>query len=794
MDNVTKIRNQANIETKSKTENDVDMVVESEVIQNITAVRSKNVNELEHRLSSIEIDDKTVLDNHQQYTYAGAIKKASRKSNDSIIDSARTSEPFRPNEKLRFHDRPQLQKISNEILEGHKVMIIMRGAPGCGKSHLAKEIVAATTQDEFHNHIFSSDDFFYDQRGNYRFDVARLGEVHESNKKRVDNYARSGWSPIIVDNTNIKVWEMATYFEIAVRCAYVVHIVEPNNPWSRSAGQLAMRNSHSVPRESIERMLTNYEPITVNSAMSSFGLSYKMSTPQYRQFPPIDAVSNGTIQQFALKPQPTSKAAPKRNNFEVPSQIPDVVQYESVEEAFQNVDKTCEWTSFDKDPFWNNNTIQLPQSLQFQPKQQRNPKQMSDVKPSTCTKSELHSNLFAILKENNEIVENKSSTDDEPKEAIKLHKHRKNCKNENNSFAQIRQIYPSVALEILWDLFEKCEGDGDWTMDILLKEETRIGDYDNLDSDSNRVKNDFDCDCDFVNVPTSIEYLSLTNAPPTQQRPRRDHTSNYEEQLAAKRMIEESFQIGDEHYSNHMRKIRNLRRGVLSPAGTITESAPNDDGAGSVDVDNAEPNETDELLEVNLGMDLVCQLDSVFGVEVYQRDSLVDMKTNVFMPRSLAQQLYALWMESMYNQLEEQRKKSIKEDAEFARQLQSQQSYPGLYKHAKPPSDLKDIMEMEYAWAAYKAEMDEWKLKTPQDLAQQMTHDKLCNIFPNVDRDTLIEVLAAHNNKFTETVDVLKDTLSSKPEDKILTEGRQLFDEVRAAVEMTVSVPKICDR
>lgn len=781
VDNLIKIRNEERIGGKMKAENDVDMVVESEEIQNITPSRNE-VNESEHVGNNIEIEGKNVLAK-QQFSYSGAIRKTNQNANNfNIVDSPRTSNPVRSITRARFHDQPHLQKIANEINAGLKVMIIMRGAPGCGKSYLAREIVAATTNDETYNHIFSTDSFFYDQRGNYHFDVSKLGDAHDSNRKRVDQYAGSGWSPIIVDNTNIKVWEMRNYFEIAVRWGYVVHIVEPNNPWSRAPGRLAMKNSHNVPKEAIERMLTNYEPTSVSSAMNSFGLNYRTSTPQYRLFPPINVnsnphQSNGTIQQFASKPQPTTKSQPKRSNFAMPGQIPDVVQYESVEEAFQNVDKNNEWIAFDKDQFWNNNIIQPPQQT-LQWKEQRGPKQTS----STDTKNELHSNLFAILKEKDENVVNKSSTDDgSPK--VMLHKHRKNCKNENNSFAQIREIYPSVALEILWDLFEKCEGDGDWTMDILLKEETRVGDYDNLD----RAKNDFQCDCDFVNVPTTVEDVSTIDASTINQRPiRRDRsTTSIEEQLAAKRIIEGSFQIGDQHYSDHTRKIRNLRRGVLSPAIPVTESVPND-GACAIDVDETEPN--DELLEINLGMDLVCQLDSVFGVEAYQKDALTDMKTNVFMPKSLAQQLYALWMESMYNQLEEQRKKSIKEDAEFAKQLQSQQNYPGLYKHAKPPSDLKDIMEMEYAWAAYKTEMDEWKLKTPQDLALQMTHDKLCNIFPNVDRDTLIEVLAAHNNKFTETVDVLKDTLSGKPEEKILNEGRELFEEVRAAVEMTVSI------
>lgn len=624
-------------------------------------------------------------------------------------------------------------------------------------------------------------------------------------RKRVSLSAHDGWSPIIVDNTNIKVWEMSSYIETAVRFGYVVHLVEPHTTWSRSASKLAMKNCHNVPKDSIERMMSNYELTTVQYAMESLGLKYKMPMPQYRQFPHIKSEkilkqnesgerTKDTSQGFVSKPQRVPKNIRILSDSESsPSQMPDVVQYESLEEAFQNIEIRNEWTTFEQErkQFWSNPTFQsphLPQLQQLKSKEQRTPKKVSNVKAPT--KDEIHSNLFAILKENHEHIEHKSSTDEgaiNPKEKLVLHKHRKNCKNENHSFSQIREIYPSVPLEFLWDLFEKCEGDGDWTMDILLKEETRVGDYENLDSDKDRAKDDFDCNCDGLNASPPMEEILTGNASASYQTPKRDRSKiNSDEHLAAKRMIEESFQIGDEHYSNHTRKIRNLRRGVNTP--TIIESATNDDqeGACAIDADEPEQND-DEFLEVNLGMELVCQLDTVFGVEAYQRDAIKNMKTTIFMPKSLAQQLYALWIESIYNQLEEQRKKSIKEDAEFAKQLQSQENYPGLYKHAQPPSNLKDIMEMEYAWAAYKAEVDEWKSKTPQDLALQMTHDKLCNIFPDVDRDTLIEVLAAHNNKFTETVAVLKETLKVN-EDKLLNEGRELIEEVRAEVEMNVRV------
>lgn len=370
-------QNQTKNEAKIKTENGVDMVEKSEEIQN--SIGSKNeLNELE--------EAKVMLDN-QHLTYAEVIKK-------TIID-ANPSSP-----KTRSDDWPNLREISHEILQGIKVMIIMRGPPGCGKSYLAKEIVDATTCDEHYNHIFSSDDFFYDQQGSYHFLAHRLREVHDNNyRKRVDYYARNGWSPIIVDNRNIKVWEMENYFKIAVQYGYLVHIVEPNTTWSKWLDTLVIKNSHGVPIESIERMLIDYEPTTVASVMERFGLNYAMSLPQYRQFPAINVTA---------------------------------------------------------------------------------------------------------------------SMNREPKKPLMWHKHRKNCKNENESFAQIRQIYSSVELEILWDLFDMCEGDGDRTMDILLIDDSRIGNYgNNLDRAADLARNDFECDCDQKEPSSHIDNIDEEISQPT---------------------------------------------------------------------------------------------------------------------------------------------------------------------------------------------------------------------------------------------------------------------------------------
>lgn len=188
----------------------------------------------------------------------------------------------------RIDHLPQhLQKIISDILKGFKVMIIMRGPPGCGKSFLAREIIDTTTKDHWSDHIFSACDFFYNQGGCFDFNRLHIRKSHQWNQARVQSHARNGWSPIIVDNTNIMKWEMNDYLKIAVQYGYLVEIVHPNTSWSKTPDALVAMNIHDVPRATIERMISNYESTTVNDLMKSIGLKYTMKMPQYRRLPTL---------------------------------------------------------------------------------------------------------------------------------------------------------------------------------------------------------------------------------------------------------------------------------------------------------------------------------------------------------------------------------------------------------------------------------------------------------------------------------------------------------------------------
>lgn len=299
--------------------------------------------------------------------------------------------------------------------------------------------------------------------------------------------------------------------------------------------------------------------------------------------------------------------------------------------------------------------------------------------------------------------------------------------------------------------------------------------------------------------------FQTTTPTSTMNRQKKEKLQPTEEQLNTKRLIEENIILNEDHYSNHTRKIRDSRRGILPPPPLQQQQQPQSQQlfeAGACALPSTpeyyQPNQlidgesssedNDGLIEINLGTELVNQLESLFGFDGFDNISSIPMsslKTNVFMPKLLAKQLFALMMESVYNQLEEQKNQTLKEDEEFARALEAQQRYP-LLTQPEQPTTLKEIMEMEYAFAAYKnTVMDDWKNYTPQDLASRLSRQKLYDIFPNLEKELLDQVLAAHDNKFVETVDILKDSLKGSFDDKMIAEEMGLFEQAREETEKT---------
>ncbi len=132
-----------------------------------------------------------------------------------------------------------------------KVLVLLRGLPGSGKSSFANLIWSSFV-------ICEADQFFYDAEGNYNFDPSKLKEAHKYCRDKVESFMLDNeknpqfYPEIIVSNTFTREWEMEEYFKLANKYGYkVVSLIIEN----RHGG----KNVHGVPDSKINEMRNRFE-------------------------------------------------------------------------------------------------------------------------------------------------------------------------------------------------------------------------------------------------------------------------------------------------------------------------------------------------------------------------------------------------------------------------------------------------------------------------------------------------------------------------------------------------------
>jgi predicted kinase len=129
-----------------------------------------------------------------------------------------------------------------------KRLYLIRGLPGSGKSTLARKITP---------HNVAADTYFHDGV-EYRFDPTRLGQAHVWCHQLTKNNLISGCPEFAVHNTFSRRWEMEKYHEMARKNSYdVVEIDLFDGGFSDE--ELAKRNIHNVPIETIAKMRARWE-------------------------------------------------------------------------------------------------------------------------------------------------------------------------------------------------------------------------------------------------------------------------------------------------------------------------------------------------------------------------------------------------------------------------------------------------------------------------------------------------------------------------------------------------------
>jgi len=171
-------------------------------------------------------------------------------------------------------------------------LIIMRGISGSGKSTKAKSLVKEG--------IIHSTDEVIESFGDYREFFAKmikaqeekqenafapLHKAHGTNFRNAVNSMKSGISPVIVDNTNLKANEPKNYVVEALKMGYDdsnIKIVDVGTGGLDAEG-LAKRNSHGVPLEKIKAMIESHKSVgelTLKKILESKDM-YKTSDVSY---------------------------------------------------------------------------------------------------------------------------------------------------------------------------------------------------------------------------------------------------------------------------------------------------------------------------------------------------------------------------------------------------------------------------------------------------------------------------------------------------------------------------------
>ncbi|CAJ0584011.1 unnamed protein product, partial [Mesorhabditis spiculigera] len=176
-----------------------------------------------------------------------------------------------------FDGQTDVANIRRCIKEGHNVMIILRGLPGSGKSHLADDLALLSVDSVA---TCSTDDFFLDREGNYRFDKNRLQDYHAGNQRRARHSLEKGVKLVMIDNTNIKLDHLRPYITMALQHFYEIYFLTPSTEWAWKLRECAKRNRHRVSQDAIISMKNGFEELpTFERLLASYGHTVKLQTP-----------------------------------------------------------------------------------------------------------------------------------------------------------------------------------------------------------------------------------------------------------------------------------------------------------------------------------------------------------------------------------------------------------------------------------------------------------------------------------------------------------------------------------
>ena len=123
-----------------------------------------------------------------------------------------------------------------------KILYIVRGIPGSGKSTFAKTLGGEHYEA----------DMFFIKDSEYKFDGSKIKLAHNWCMIQTQKAMADDEPKIVVSNTFTQEWEMETYFKLAEENGYKVFTIIVEN----RHGEI---NQHGVPEDKIQIMKDRFE-------------------------------------------------------------------------------------------------------------------------------------------------------------------------------------------------------------------------------------------------------------------------------------------------------------------------------------------------------------------------------------------------------------------------------------------------------------------------------------------------------------------------------------------------------
>tara|TARA_Y100000310_G_scaffold154528_1_gene154073 strand:- start:631 stop:1104 length:474 start_codon:yes stop_codon:yes gene_type:complete len=141
-------------------------------------------------------------------------------------------------------------------------LFLIRGLPGSGKDTLAGRLKGTTELVQIH----SADDFFVTHNGEwtkhpfetvYKFDPKMLPQAHKACQQDCDDSLEDGYDVAICNTFSCR-WELQPYLDLAKKHDATVIVMDLFDA-GLTDEELAERNTHGVPVESIAAMRRRWE-------------------------------------------------------------------------------------------------------------------------------------------------------------------------------------------------------------------------------------------------------------------------------------------------------------------------------------------------------------------------------------------------------------------------------------------------------------------------------------------------------------------------------------------------------